>query len=317
MRVELVGGLGNQLNCYFAGLHYAMKYNYSEITLNFGTANQAHIHPKVLKSAIPKTIKYGDGRILKISLLDQPRKARLIGKMRKLGSFGYAVFKFIDGKFEDAHLNHLVASKYHSSCDKILLLLGIWYRRNLVLDGFFHSFRFYNTVKEKVANIETLIEFDKIDFKCIDKNTLIATQEPSHCTIHLRVSDFETIGQYVFGVLSESYYLKAVQLITQKYPTIIFKLLSDNELLAKQLYPNLLKLCDGFYENLDKQSPLESFEILRNSEVVICANSGFSFWGVKLNRNNHMCIIPSKPHVTLIGCRDIPEHWIRIENEFI
>ena len=87
--------------------------------------------------------------------------------------------------------------------------------------------------------------------------------------------------------------------------------------MANRLYPNLVKLTHGFYDGLDIKSPLESFEIIRNSMVVISANSGFSLWASKLSSVIQLCVIPHKLHKTLIGFRDIPESWVKIENKFI
>jgi hypothetical protein len=46
---NLAGGLGNQLNCYFAALYFAHKYHYQIIILNSGTANTIHTLPNSTK----------------------------------------------------------------------------------------------------------------------------------------------------------------------------------------------------------------------------------------------------------------------------
>ena len=316
IRVELVGGLGNQLNCYFAGLYYAMEYGYSEIVFNFGTANELHLHPKVLKSTIPKIVEYNGGKRIYTSIMDKPRNAKLIGKIRKLGEVPYGIYKFFSGKFEDAPLIHLDSCQYHNLCDLSLIRLGIKIKRSLVLDGFFQSFRFYDLARKKVLDVESLISFTHIGYGLTNLRSFKSIENISRCTVHLRVGDYDTPGQEVFGVLSESYYLKAVELVLKRYPGIEIKILSDNEMLANRLYPNLIKISHGFYEGLDAKSPLESFEIIKNSLVVISANSGFSLWACKLSSVVQLCIIPYKPHKTLSGFRDIPESWVKIENGF-
>lgn len=317
IRVELVGGLGNQLNCYFAGLHYAMEYNYSEVIFNFGTANRLHLHPKDLHSSIPRYIDYnGDKRII-TSIIDQPRNANMIGKIRKLGEIPYEIYKLVVGKFEDAPLIHLDSYQYHYRCELNLQRLGIKRKRNLVLDGFFQSFRFFNKAIDRVSGVESLISFSNLD-KIFTKSQLLNGPESKYkCTIHLRVGDFNTPGQEVFGVLSESYYLHAIEFVSHNFPGIEIKILSDNEMLANYLYPNLIKMSDGFYTGMDVKSPLKSFEILRNSTVVIAANSGFSLWASKLSSVIQLCVIPEKAHKTLFGFRDIPESWVKISNDFI
>lgn len=317
MRVELVGGLGNQLNCYFAGLHYATEYNYSEVIFNFGTANRLHLYPIVLQSAIPKYVDYNCGKRIFISIIDKPRNARMIGKIRKLGEIPYGVYKMIVGKFEDASLIHLNSYQYHNMCDLNLYRLGIRFKRDLILDGFFQSFRFFDKVIEKVDGVESLLSFDNVGNRFTKSQIINQTKNQYICTIHLRVGDFNTPGQEVFGVLSESYYLRAIEFVNHNYPGIKFKILSDNEILANYLYPNLIKLTDGFYAGLDVKSPLKSFEIIMNSIVVISANSGFSLWASKLSSLIQLCVIPNKAHKTLLGFRDIPESWVKIENEFI
>jgi hypothetical protein len=317
MRVELVGGLGNQLNCYFAGLYFAMEYNYSEVIFNFGTANRLHLHPKVLHSCIPRSIYYNGERKISTSIIDQPRNANMIGKIRKLGDIPYGIYKLVVGKFEDAPLIHLDSYQYHHLCDLNLHRLGIKRKRNLVLDGFFQSFRFFDKAMDKVSGVESMISFSYLDKTFIKSQLLNKVDSKYKCTIHLRVGDLRTPGQEVFGVLSESYYLHAIEFVTHKFPGIEIKILSDNEKLAHYLYPNLIKLTDGFYAGMDVKSPLESFEIIRNSMVVIAANSGFSLWASKLSSEIQLCVIPDKPHKTLLGFRDIPKSWVKIENDFI
>lgn len=317
IRVELVGGLGNQLNCYFAGLHYAMEYNYSEIIFNFGTANRLHLYPKVLQSAIPRYIDYNCEKRIFTSIIDQPRNAKMIGKIRKLGEIPYGVYKLIVGKFEDGPLIHLDSDQYHNLCDLNLHRLGLKYKRDLVLDGFFQSFRYFDKAMEKVEGAESLISFPNLGNSFTKSQFMNEAKSQYRCTVHLRVGDFNTPGQEVFGVLSESYYLQAIEFVTHNFPGIKFKILSDNEILANYLYPNLIKYTEGFYAGLDVRSPLESFEILMNSMVVISANSGFSLWASKLSTVNQLCVIPDKPHKKLIGFRDIPKSWVKIKNDFI
>jgi len=316
IRVELVGGLGNQLSCYFAGLYYSMKYNYSEIICNFGTANESHLHPKVLQSAIPQFIIYSGRNRISTSIIDVPRNAKLIGKIRKLGEIPYSMYKFFEGKFEDAPYINLDSSHYHKLCDSNLTRLGIRYKRNLVLDGFFQTFRFFDEARKMVSGADSLISFSDSEYGFTNSHLLDKAKNMYQCTVHLRVGDFNTPGQEVFGVLSESYYLDAIKYVKNEYPGIKIRILSDNEILANRLYPNLIKLTHGFYDGLDIKSPLQSFEIIKNSLVVISANSGFSLWACKLSSVVQLCIIPYKLHKTLMGFRDIPESWVKIENGF-
>lgn len=317
LEVKLVGGIGNQLSCYFAGLYYAMEYNYSEITFNFGTANESHLFPKVLQSTIPKFVNYSGGKRLNTSIIDKPRNAKLIGKIRKLGETPYEMYKFFEGKFEDAPYMDLDSYQYHKLSDLNLTRLGIRYRRDLVLDGFFPTFRFFDEARKMVSGNDSLICFSESGYGSTNFYSLGKTKNMYQCTVHLRVGGYNTQEQEVNGVLSESYYLNAIEFVVNEYPGIEIKILSDNESLANRLYPNLIKLTHGFYNGLDTKSPLESFEIIRNSMVVIAANSGFSLWASKLSSVIKLTVMPHKMHKTVNGFHDTPESWVKIDNKFI
>lgn len=315
LKVNLAGGLGNQLNCYFAALYFAQKFGYELLTINYGTVNKIHIHPNSLINILPKSVLLKESKQIFIEFENIPTNLRLHGAFRSKGRHIYTLFKTLNGILDDSNYLSLPEHQYHEICESKFKIVSVNASRDVRLNGFFPSQWFFQELESKFYSSNSMINFSKI-VSSRDVRSKNTVSEP-YCALHLRVGDYYLPGKNTFGVVDESYYLNAVLHLQKEFPGIKIWAVSDQEILASKLYQRLLTKQVKLIRNLDKKSPLETFEFIRNANFVICANSSFSYWAARLNPNIEKVVIPATPHLSIAGVKSLPNNWIRIENGFL
>jgi hypothetical protein len=311
---NLAGGLGNQLNCYFAALYFAHKYNYKIITLNSGTANTIHTLPNSLNSILPKQIQMKESKPVTINLEHKKTNLRLNGALRSFGSNFYSLYQSVSGILDDSNYTNLPEGSYHYFLQNHFKRVSLNGTKSIRFNGFFPSQRFYQELKPHLHSAESILHFEKIIKS--QAATLEGANSLTYCVLHLRVGDYLLPGRNTFGVLNEQYYLDAISRVREEFPKIRIWAVSDDEQVATKLYPTLLHKEVELIRGLDTQSPLTTFEFIRNATVVICANSSFSFWAARLSSKVERTFIPSKPHLSIAGMKYLPDHWTRVDNGF-
>ena len=312
---NLAGGLGNQLNCYFAALYFAQKYDYRFVTLNSGTANTIHVSPTSLTSILPEEIKMKSSKPITIKLEHQATNLLLNGVLRSLGPSFFSVSQFVRGILDDSNYLSLHKDSYHKFLNESFKRVSINGTRNIRLNGFFPSQRLYQELEPDLHSTESILNFSNIPTGDIIPFEDINSYP--YCVLHLRVGDFHLSGRNTFGVLDEKYYLDAISRIRREYPKISIWAVSDDEQLASKIYSTVLSKDVYLIRGLDKQSPLTTFEFIRNANVVICANSSFSFWAARLSSRIEKAFIPAKPHLSIAGMKCLPNHWVQVDNGFL
>ncbi len=312
---NLAGGLGNQLNCYFAALYFAQKYGYRSITLNSGTANSIHVLPTSLMSILPKEINMKSSKSITFNFEHKTTNLRLNGVLRSFGPSFYSLSQSLRGIIDDSSYTSLHENRYHKLLQDSFKRVSINGTRNIRLNGFFPSQRFYQELEPDLYSTDSILHFSNIPaseaIPFEDINSL------PYCVLHLRVGDYNLPGRNSFGVLDEKYYLNAISRIREEYPRISIWAVSDDEWLASKIYSTLLSKDVHLIRGLDKTSPLTTFEFIRNATVVVCANSSFSYWAARLSVKVKRTIIPTRPHLSVAGMKCLPNHWTQVENGFL
>ena len=312
---NLAGGLGNQLNCYFAALYFADKYGYKIITLNSGTANSIHAFPYSLITILPKTIQLKSFKTITLKVEHKPSNLRLNGAIRSLDPSFYQFFNAVRGNLDDSSYTAIPEHEYHEFCNLRFKQLSIYGTRNIRLDGFFPSQWFYQQIEPNLQSAESILNFSQIHDK-----TLIPFRDDNrdlYCVLHLRAGGLLLEDRYSFGVLDQRYYLESLARIREEYPKIKIYAVSDDEQLASRIYETVLSKDVELIRGLDNKSPLVTFEFIRNATVVICANSSFSSWAARLSTKVERTFIPSKPHISVAGMKNLPNNWTKVANGFL
>lgn len=152
---------------------------------------------------------------------------------------------------------------------------------NRILEGYWACEAYY-------ADILPLLQ-EKLEFPPSDnpKNMNMAEkmQECNSVSIHIRRGDYLTAeNQAMFGgICTEQYYEKAISYMKENVENARFFVFSDDVAYVKEKYGT------KEYTIVDINRGKDSFYdiyLMSQCKHNICANSTFSFWGARLNKNS-------------------------------
>jgi len=105
------------------------------------------------------------------------------------------------------------------------------------------------------------------------------------CVIHVRTGDY--LYQSNFNVVTPRYFSNAIDYVLNENSDIVFKVISDNNNIAKNYIPNSIN-----YEFCSSDE-LEDLKTLSECDYAIISNSSFSWWGSYLGKDKKT-IVPNK-----------------------
>jgi len=157
---------------------------------------------------------------------------------------------------------------------------------NKILEGYWACEAYY-------ADIMPILQ-EKLQFPISsnEKNSKMAEEmrNSNSVSIHIRRGDYLTAeNQAMFGgICTEEYYEKAIAYMKGNIPEVRFFIFSDDPMYAKQKYSS------DEYTIVDINRGKDSFYdiyLMSQCKHNICANSTFSFWGARLNKNSEKQVI--------------------------
>jgi hypothetical protein len=283
LHIRVVGGLGNQLFVYFAGL-YLSKVSGRELVLNMKGASRVHSSFDLLSFSEISGVRTFSARY--------PMSKQLA---RFIDSFNYrfsrisAVLNLFAGNYVDQgiHINTIISQS--SRC-------------KIKLTGYFQDFEYLNGLQNSQL---TLIASDQD-----------STSDEKTLAIHIRRGDF--VNEKVsHGCLAASWYHRAIshQLSTSDNIKQIKVFSNDDEWVKanlNRLVPQTAVPVEIIKFN-QSQDPAFSFMAFATCGYRVCSNSTFSLLGSKLfpgvtvvpypyNRSGHFEVLEESS----------PKNWIRI-----
>jgi hypothetical protein len=290
--VELVGGLGNQLFGYFAGLYFKELYG-STLTLNFSQIRTVgHLdsdlrHFKLVPHQAVESLNYNSlprlttRRIRDKILYHQPALARILKPLTITIGDEFDLNKGLDSR----------ATK-------------------LLLRGYFGSFEFFRHLKPSVRDLSLLspsTNYVRLSQEARQEQPII---------IHIRRGDYVNYKN-TYGLLSSRYYSNAIK-IAESYVGHKAVWIFSDDLKEAKLIKSELGHSARIIENELKLNPAEALRIQSEGSANVVANSTFSAWGAALNSRSQIKICPSQyffdgretPHWP-------PRDWISIEPDWI
>jgi hypothetical protein len=171
-------------------------------------------------------------------------------------------------------------------------------KRSTVLIGYFQGL-FWTTHEEIV------------------RDRMVALVEPflqpcdlpvSDVFIHMRFTDYFTSSD--LGVLSEEYFLDALQLIQDRFQISRVIVCTDD-------WSTAATLASGFQYRTEVLNPREvdaamAFSLLSQSKIKIIANSSFSWWAAYLGPQDSFTIYPDPWFQKIQGISKHPRMWISV-----
>jgi hypothetical protein len=182
---------------------------------------------------------------------------------------------------------------------------------NTLLDGFWQSERYF---KENESAIRADFTFRNIPE---GRNAELATEITDKLSIgiHVRRGDYvkDPVTNAYHGVCSTDYYLKALSVLTARYPDLHCFVFSDDAGWVKKnltFLPNMT--CVSHNTGKDSYLDMQLMSLCRHQVI---ANSSFSWWAAWLNTNKAKTVIAPEKWYAKPGAEapDIyPESWIRL-----
>lgn len=154
---------------------------------------------------------------------------------------------------------------------------------NVFYDGFFQSEEYYSDCKEEIKKLFEIREHYQNSFlerkkQLFDKKCI---------SIHIRRGDYLTHGGGEIGgtdmTLPISYYKNALSLIKNSETYNVIFVSDDIDFVKKEFGD----AGNYFYESNDE---ITDFQLLLNSDILIIANSSFSWWAAWLNKKTDKII---------------------------
>lgn len=229
----------------------------------------------------------------------------------KRHSLEFSVPKFTNSDFHNPiYLHHLQNPNYNQQAAKIVVreqnfhynelpFEENWRGQNILLSGYFQSWRYFHEYREGMLNAFNL-HWGLI---------------PDICSIHARYGDYLTIeGKHI--IIDEPYLLSAMESIKTKTGITKFKIFSDDLNLFKQRHGHLYDF--EYSSNSDIMADMIEASCCHSN---IGSSSTFSWWISYLNRNPGKMIITQKKWFQdlwqdnhgIVDTKDvIPESWIKI-----
>jgi hypothetical protein len=294
--VRPIGGLGNQLFIYFAGLYISKKLNNKLICdLSFLDTDRT-------KHGVSITSFILEGSFV--------RKARLRTEVRKKWD---QISSLLSHKSDLFKRTHKKISNLHVST-------GIGYDRgvesiwgNATLKGYFQTWKYVRSLEQK-SDLRLEIRNPSIWF-----TRLVAiAEESSPIMIHVRQGDYRDDVNSFIGVLGPNYYKNAISEVRATGINSSIWVFSDEIESAKKL----LRLDDDgnvfWIVAPAGTDPAEELAIMQFGGAHIIANSTFSWWGAYLSRSTKIVIAPGSWFKDQEEPLDlIPPEWKRIKNDWL
>ncbi len=144
-----------------------------------------------------------------------------------------------------------------------------------------------------------------------------AMENEQSVSIHIRRKDYLTVagGKRYMGICTDEYYGAAIEYIKKRVSNPVFYLFSDDMEYAKEHFKDEdMRIVDW---NGGSES-LHDMELMSHCRYNICANSTFSIWGARLNKNPRKIMIRPLHHdnyenTDVLLMREQWKNWILID----
>lgn len=306
IHVRLMGGLGNQLFQYAAGLHFA-NINHAELFCDTSEANLR----REKDGSLPVFQLGISGQFMQLwRESNRNFLQRLIGFSLRLSLHPMKILPNVSNKLV-LILGSLIVSLKLKRMTNLIAPRDLGFTdikkgffKNSYLVGYFQTYR-YAQNPIVLANLKTLGQSSS------KVQEIERTMSDRPLVVHIRRGDY--LLESNFGTLDMSYYSRAIesQLVIANFQEIwVF---SDDIQAAKSIIPvKHHKIVTWFDPEIF--STVETLELMRMGGGYIIANSSLSWWGAFLSYTSDPRVIAPEPwFVGLAEPRDlVPPTWERL-----
>jgi hypothetical protein len=267
VKVDIVGGLGNQLFCYSAGRFLAHRLDAPLNCVFNAQRNSTSRKPTSLtnlgldaKFTFPKFHRSPIARLMR-ALKYLEKRCHLHFKPRHNGHFFSQQIGY-DFLIED------IAQPTH-------------------LHGYFQTWKYADSAREEIRRSLERLSLS-VDAEIL--STRISVEKSF--VIHVRLGDFLNPENSYFGILSPDYYRQILLKIDKsKYQIFVF---SDDIVQAQKNYKHVFPDCVIWADPENRLSDVETLAVMTKGNGYAIANSTYSWWAAYLSNNPDFVVAPSK-----------------------
>ena len=279
----MVGGLGNQLFVYAAGIYYAHKNN-EKVDFDFSVHGRGMTnHGSDIRTLNPDATF----------------------KNQRLLFFIKSVLSKVS--------NRVLFSTYTSP--------GIGYDQNLEnpiyqdqILGYFQTHKYLDCLEVRTAIDSLFLDSPTAWFR----NNSSEMLEIPTISVHVRRGDYMSLNDS-FGLLRSEYYKSAIDFTINNSSSMFARILvfSDDLDLARKVIGDIeCQLPVQFVEPLENR-PEEALMLMSQSEALIMSNSSFSWWAGQLGNTSKFVVYPSKWFRDIVDPIQLnPPEWHRQESQW-
>ena len=261
---KVVGGIGNQLFCYFAGFYLAKKLG-CELKIDVSDIrNKRSVHDVSIEVLeLPGTFFEIPSRPVRILLRRFRNKL-----IRALPIFGISKNSFVS-----------IEIGFDPLLDKVSSPASI--------QGYFQSYKYFTSCSE---DIKVIILKNPSSWYLEKEKTL---SDKKFTSMHVRRGDYVNYSG-TYGLLSVKYYEDAIRNLSQQNHLYQLHIFSDDIEAAREMLKHSVPEDAIWIDPPNESNPVESLMLMSLASSNIIANSTYSWWGATLNRNKSAVIAPMK-----------------------
>ena len=294
--IELVGGVGNQLFIFFAGLYYSRLYD-KKLILDFTEISKGLTnHGSSIKSfrlVSPISIHKNS------TSMSKNLNKKILDKLSiKVKGFNTVRYLFT-GTYQAKEIGFDELLQKHFKIKR--------------LQGYYQTFKYIDMLEKSGSSTDlTLVRPSEL-FKKLAKE--IVSQNP--VVVHVRRGDYEN-PKSLMGLLSAKYYESALNLVNRLHSTENYWVFSDDIFEAKKLLSPMLPNNTNWIMPKSLTDPAESLVLMSLAKKLIIANSSFSWWAARSGSIKEVVIAPNPWFKSIRAPNElIPNSWISLDSDFI
>lgn len=288
---NLIGGLGNQMFQYAAGLALSLELGTSlAISVDMFESYDLH-HGFELERVFGIATPQADPASLRrlIGLRSSPLARRVLAKVPALD--------FFCGQ-------HFLAERYNTTTDQFFSMPSDTY-----LHGYWQSDRFFGRHSDRVR--EALVFAEAPDK--LNKEVLAQIADGPSVSVHVRRGDYlNAKNAAIYNKCTPEYFLSSMALMQKRFGALKFFVFSDDPSWTANFFDR-----KGFDFNIVAHNrgvaSYNDMRLMSACDHHIIANSTFSWWGAWLNpKPNKLVIAPHEWIAGVPSSRIVPETWITL-----
>ena len=261
---KVVGGIGNQLFCYFAGYYLATKLGFDLKIDVSDIRNKKSVHDVSIESLeLPGTFFLAESNT-SLQIL-----SRILNKLKRI----MPIFQISGKSFISNEIG------FDSLLERI--------DSPTLIQGYFQSYKYFEIFSQHEGRI-----------KLRDPSPWYLQMEKrmsgkEFTSLHIRRGDYLNHSE-TYGLLSANYYKEAMRTLSQRGKLYQLHVFSDDVQKARDVLKSVVPVDTVWIDPPRESSAVESLMLMSFASSNIIANSTYSWWGAALNRRSNVVIAPKK-----------------------